>query len=497
MRRSAATVRDGRRPGATRSGVALLYVLVGTALSCGEGPIGSSPPPAPPAPPPIVPPPAIPPLAQTPMTAFVDVTVIPMNGPGTLDRYTVVVEDGAISAVGPTASTTIPEGAVIIDGRGEYLIPGLADMHTHVATETSLDAGPGQLLLYLANGVTTILNQGDFGAPLPEWGNRIRAGEMMGPTVYSARYARDVRDGDPPNVHVLDPVAAAAWVADAKRDGYQFIKVYNWTRRDVFERLVSEAERQGLAVIGHIPIDVGWSAALSSGMVMVSHAGFGGFFNTAFRSAVAPARIPAVVQRTRESGVWVNPTIAVEEAVRAVWGGNAAGEAAVFAQPGVEYAHPATLARWRTKLFTQRLYNPPGSVPGGRDAIVAFIEEYTAALHDAGVRLLAGSDSPTVLLMAGYTMRNELLALAGLGLDRFEALETATRNPGDFIAATVEGAEPFGTIEVGARADLVLLDEDPLADLNHVFDRRAGVMARGVWVSETELRSMLEALRSN
>jgi len=473
--------------------LAAAAVLLSAGLACGGDPVSVNPPP-PPSPPPVLPPPSVPPLIETPVTAVTNVTVIPMDQPGVLTGYTVVTDDGFITSMGPSGSVPVPSDALVIDGTGRFLI-----MHTHLAAGgfnfgSTNQMGPRQLVLYLANGVTTILNQGDFGIPLAEWTNGLRTGDLVGPSLYAAKFARGAQDGPPTAFQVNTSAAAAAYVQRAKAQGYHFIKAYNWTPSNVFRALVSEAERQGLSVVGHIPATVGGAGTLASGLKLVTHAGSGGFLDEVFTE---PADIPLGVQRTLESRVWVTATLAVEDALARVFGGNGTGEAAVFTQPGAEYAHPVTLQNWRNKLFTQRLYNPPGSSPGELDAQATFIKGYTTDLADAGVRLLSGSDSPSVLLMPGFSMRDELLAHEAIGLSRFETLATATRNPGDFIAETVGQAERFGTVSVGNRADLLLLDANPLNDLNHLFDQRVGVMARGVWYTETELETMLEALRSN
>jgi len=389
----------------------------------------------------------------------------------------------------------VPADAIAVPGAGRFLMPGLADMHTHIPNEPGVTSGPSLLVLYLANGVTSILNQGDFSGLAPGWANQVRTGELAGPSVYTAKFARGSRDGNPVSAQVNSPGAAVNYVANAKRQGYQFIKMYNWVESAVYQALIREANRQGLAVIEHIPLDVGAPVALSSGQSMVSHAGNGSFFNTSFNDRIVDALVPNVVDLVLTNGTWVNTTLAVEKAVADVWGGVAAAEQAVFAQPGVEFAHQATIALWQAKLFSQRLFNPAGSVHGSRDPDLEFFKRYTKSFHDAGVRLLAGTDSLEVLLMAGFSMRDELLLMLEIGLSDFDAIETATRNPGDFIDEVLGLDESFGTIEIGKRADLLLLEADPLVDLNRIFDRRAGVMTRGIWYTEADLQALLETIR--
>jgi imidazolonepropionase-like amidohydrolase len=183
----------------------------------------------------------------------------------------------------------------------------------------------------------------------------------------------------------------------------------------------------------------------------------------------------------------------VEEAITRVWGGNTAAEQAVFDQEGVRYLHPATLQLWQRKIYQQRLYNPAGSTPGQLGPAFTFIGQFTKQFFDAGIPLLAGSDSPTVLLVPGLSMLRELELMEEIGIPRERVLEIATRNAGEFITRNLSAAESFGTVEVGRRADLILLEADPLEDLANLR-RRLGVMTRGTWRTEPWLRVRLEEL---
>jgi imidazolonepropionase-like amidohydrolase len=425
--------------------------------------------------------------------AFVNVTVLPMNGTGPVVDQTVVTDGATIVQVGPSTSVAPPPGAHVVDGAGRFLMPGLADMHTHVATETSVDAAPGQLLLYTAHGVTTILGQGDFGEPLPQWARDVESGSLLGPTIYTARYARGIQDGSPASVQVTGAAQARAYADEAASLGYDFLKVYNYTGEQTFAALVDEGLALGLPVIGHIPQPVGFEAAIAGGMVLVSHAGHGGFLTSVFGNAVRPDLVDRAIDQTLAAGAWVNPTLAVEEAITRVWGGNAGAEQAVFDQEGVRYLHPATLQLWSRKIYQQRLYNPAGSVPGQLDAAFAFVEQFTRQFFEAGIPIIAGSDSPTVLLVPGLSMLHELYLMEDIGIPRASVLRIATRNAGEFISQHLSGAEPFGTVEVGQRADLILLEANPLDDLGNL-QRRLGVMTRGTWRTEPWLRLRLEAL---
>lgn len=426
-------------------------------------------------------------------TAFVGVHVIPLVGSDTLDDQTVLVREGRIVAVGPMDRVVPPEGTRVIEGRGKYLVPGLTDMHVHVATETAVEAGPRQLLLLLANGVTTILNAGDFGEPLNDWADEIRNGEMVGPTIYTAQYARGARDGNPTSVQVTSPDQARDYVRRSKLEGYSFIKVYNWTGPQEFAAIVDETRRQGMAVIGHVPQEVGLDDALRGGMAMLAHVGAGGLFRSHYQAWMEPSDYPRTARLVREAGVFVATTLAVEEVQAKVWGGSEQGWQEVLHQPGVRYAHPATIARWELKTKGQKIFSLDGREPGGRDAAVREMKRLTRLLHDENVNLLLGSDAPTVLLMAGFSIHRELAILQEIGIGAHDILTIASRNGGEFIHRHVPDAAPFGTIAPGMRADLLLLEADPLEDVGNL-QKRTGVMARGRWYPEAELQQRLQDL---
>jgi imidazolonepropionase-like amidohydrolase len=155
--------------------------------------------------------------------------------------------------------------------------------------------------------------------------------------------------------------------------------------------------------------------------------------------------------------------------------------------------HPTEVALHREGLTGAR-WNPAGAQPGGYDARYQFVLLYTRALYDAGVRLLTGTDSPTVLGAAGFSLQRELELLhRELGLSPYQVLELATGNAGDFVHEHVPGTTSFGRIEVGRRADLLLLKANPLESLENV-KLRVAVMARGRLYMADELQAGIEGL---
>lgn len=440
-----------------------------------------------------------------PLTAFVGVTALPMAGGPALADHTVVVQDGVISEIGPSDRVVVPDNAVIVDGHGRWLMPGLVDTHTHLGTNFSeftnqrppadelQTMAEGQMLLYLANGVTTIVNLGDFGEPLLRWRREVLRGEYPGPTIYAALYARGPigsPDGGPPSRSVSNGSTGESFTRLAAREGWHYVKIYNWTPAAAVEAILRTSPEVGVPVIGHLPFTVGAKAVLDGGLSMVAHAA--AYLWRHLNHTVDRGRIGEIVDMTVAADAALSTTLGIEETIAAIWGGNQAGIAAFWSRPENRFMHWTERALHEEGINGPR-WNPEGSRPGELDDRLAFVQEYTRALYDGGVLLTAGTDSPTVLGVAGFSMLDELDALARLGLSATEALEIATRNGGRYVERTLGPDHRFGTIEPGMRADLLLLEADPTADLGNLR-RRVAVMARGVLYDETELEAALDEL---
>jgi len=419
--------------------------------------------------------------AQEPV-AFVDVTVVTMTSEVELPHHTVIVRDGRIAAVGPADELEVPAGAMRIDGRGKWLVPGLADMHVHLFSRSDLD-------LYLANGVTTIRNLGGYGAAdsILDIRRAIEAGELRGPTIVTSG---NWLDGDPPyrdiNTIVRTPEEARREVERQYRAGYDFVKVYEGLTPGVYAAIVDEAESRKMPVTGHVPSRVGIEGVLASGQSGIEHAAAILLPALGFRPTEEASR--ALARRVAESGVAVTPTLWILELAFKQRSGPA-GIAEVVARPEMRYLPPHRFDTWRDdNMFAAfpRLAAAEGQVR------LEVVRRFVGHLQDAGVRILAGTDADVAGSVPGFAIHEELLRLVEAGLTPREALRAATAAPAEYLAEVLPDIEPFGTIEVGKRADLLLLDADPLEDVAHL-ERRAGVMARGTWFPASELRAMLDA----
>lgn len=419
------------------------------------------------------------------VTAFVDVTIVPMDRERLVPHQTVVVRGTRIADIGPTARLQVPAGAQRIDGRGRYLMPGLADMHSH--PEGLLD-----LLVYVANGVTTLRS---MGAPpdLRELRAAAAANQLVSPAIYAAGPVLDGPSEDSSGGPRLETPAAAVQAVREQHDaGFDFIKVYNNLSKEVYEAIVREARQVGMPVAGHVPIPVGVTGALAARQASIEH--LRGYSAELVRTdAPVPAgsdlrartlawnyadesRFRSLAEATRAAGVWNCPTLVWSQTqflppdAYARW----------LARPEMRFAWPELLANGRSQWPFMKNFADSDYHAAQRGIPVQ--QRFVKALKDAGARLLLGTD------LGAFAVTDELELLVESGLSPYEALRTGTRDAAEFLGQT----EEWGTVTAGLRADLVLLDGDPLADVANI-KRRVGTMLRGRWLPNAEIARMLDA----
>jgi imidazolonepropionase-like amidohydrolase len=389
--------------------------------------------------------------------AFVDVRVVSMVDEVVRDHQTVVVEGGVIARVGPAGRVAIPAGAVRIAGAGRTLVPGFADMHVHLPGD---DEPPGELDrildLSLASGVTTL--RGMQGAPGQlALRDRLRTAGRPAPTLVLA---------GPPIAGPLAADQARALVRDQQAAGYDAIKILGGIDLAVYRAIAAEASRAGIPVCGHVPQEIGIEAALAARQSSIEHL-MG--YDAAARAP--PPALDDLARRTRTARVWNCPTLDFFAVA------SEPDEARLSRRAGLAYAGADELAAWRS---ARRDRPPP---PDAADRMRTR-RAIAAALARAGAPLLVGSDAPGPYSVPGFAYLEELRELHRSGLGRYDVLRAATRSAADYLG------QPTGAIAVGMRADLVLLDGNPLDSLEHLA-RPAGVMVRGAWLSRRDLDRLL------
>jgi imidazolonepropionase-like amidohydrolase len=421
------------------------------------------------------------------VTAFVDVTVIPMDRETRLANQTVVVRGDRIVALGPTARVKVPEGATRVEGKGRFLIPGLAEMHAHIPGGQASDSAVERtLFLYVAGGLTTI--RGMLGHPRHlELRARAARGELLSPTIYAAGPSLNGNS-------VPDPAAAEKAAVEQKQAGYDLLKIHPGVGLPAFEALVASARRVGIPFAGHVPEDVGIHRAIAARYASIEHldgyveamlrgdapvsADESAFFGLNLGEHLDESKLPALVEATRKAGVWNVPTQVLLENLVLV------GSAELAQRPELRYVTPETRAQWAE--VRQSMLSETGSTPESARRTIEVRRRLIKALHAAGAGLLLGSDAPQIYNVPGFSTHRELESLVAAGLTPYQALETGTRNIARYFGTERE----TGTIAEGKRADLILLDADPLTDIRNTT-WRAGVMVRGCWLPQAEIEKRL------
>ena len=414
------------------------------------------------------------PPARTPVVAFVNVNVIPMDRERVLERQTVVVRDGRIAQVGPAASVQVPSGAVRVDGQGQFLIPGLAEMHGHLPGQMG-PAAEATLFLYLSNGLTFV--RGMQGAPGQlEMKRAIERGELLGPTLWLA--GPQLSGSSVPTVADAERV-----VAQQKSAGFDLLKIQEGLAPDVYQAVVEAARRHGMTFGGHVPNGVGARGAMAARQTTIDHLDNLVEDLVLTESGEIPPgpelarRIGAAAGEVRRSGVAVVPTMPLWEMI--LVGGDSAELAR---RPELQYVSPQVRANWfgQTRARSQA----PG-VERNRQ-IIDIRNRLLDALGDSGATILLGTDAPQIMSVPGFSIQREMQAMARAGMSPYAILVSGTRAIAEHLGTPNE----FGTIQPGRRADLILLHANPLEDIGNAA-RRAGVMARGLWIPEAEIQSRL------
>ena len=425
------------------------------------------------------------------VVAFVDVTVIPMDRERMLPRQTVVVRGDRIVAMGPRDRVKVPGGGMKVDGRGKFLIPGLAEMHAHIPGGEAPDSVIERtLFLYVSGGITSI--RGMLGHPRHlNFRARAARNELLSPTIYTSGPSLNGNS-------VPTPGAAARIVAEQKAAGYDFLKIHPGIGGEVFDTLAATAQRVGIRFAGHVPLEVGLARALEAGYASIDHldgyvevmvregspmaAAESQFFGLNLGEYLDESRLPALVQATRDARVWNVPTQVLMENLMP-------GESVEALQwrPEMIYVSRKTLSEWAE--FKNSLLAEAGSTPVVAGRTMEVRQKLIKALHAGGAGLLLGSDAPQVYNVPGFSTHRELQSLVAAGLTPYQALETGTRNVAVFFGTLPK----TGTIAIGKRADLVLLDANPLTDVSN-STRRAGVMLRGRWLPKAEIDRRLAAI---
>ena len=400
---------------------------------------------------------------------FRNVNVVDVEHGTTRPAQSVIVRGQRITWIGNNTELRTLTGARIVQCEGCYLAPGLADMHVHITRD--------DFPLLVANGVTTVREMNGSAEHL-RWRTDIEKHDSLGPMLFIGSPLIAGRAQRFRHVLVANANEATAAVKDAVTAGFDFIKAYNDLTMDAYRALVAEARRAGKPVVGHIPRSVGLDTVLASGQRSIEH------IDQLLASITGhPPSLdsiaPAVAKIRRFPSVWIEPTLAVEKFLSmpvSPWADS------LFAGPAFAFVDAGTMGWWGSL----RGRAPDEATRARQQAYFDWKRQFVSALHASGQRFLVGTDTPNPGMVPGFSLVEELLVLTETGMSRAEVLRAATVGAAEFMEMPGE----FGVIRVGARADLVLLRENPLADLRALHGPE-GVMVRGRWLDRASLDQML------
>lgn len=431
------------------------------------------------------------------VVAFLHASVVPMDRERVLPDHTVVVDDGRIVAVGPSSEVRVPREARRIDARGRHLLPALSDMHVHVEGESanallspeavaaSKDPPYEDFLFpYVANGVTTVQVLSGTHELLPVRG-QIAEGQLLAPRLILARMidAPEKAWPQPLSTWVANAEEARAATRQAKAEGYDKMKVYSFLSKESYDAIIATAKEEHMDVIGHIPYDLSVEYVVDAGQKMIAHTEEVAKHAHGDYSA---ARIAYFANRIADGGVWMTPTLVTTRAILEEF----THPDGLFDRPESRYAmHPMQtgIASFISRNLYQKI--PHEHQERLRADFEHFQRPFTKVFHDAGGQLMTGTDTLMPRLVAGFALHRELHELVDVGLAPYEALRTSTTIPYEYLGEAARA----GTVEVGKRSDLILVDGNPLEDIA-AASRIQGVLMRGRWIGKDEIDARMRAI---
>lgn len=384
-------------------------------------------------------------------TVFKDANIISMCNDSILMGHSVLIEGSKIVDIGIFKEMEIPKDAHIIDGKDRYLIPGLCDMHVHFNDDDDR-------ILYIANGVTLIRNM--WGAPYHlKVRKKIKKKRLIGPELYTTGPLIDGLNPYWPGSFIIsDKEKVFEALSQMKNDGYDAIKVYDKLTKEVYYEIIRVAKELEMPVVGHVPQSLSVRDVLFSGQTSIEHlVGYESYYG-----------VDLIIEETVKSGIWNCPTLLVHK--------NYKNLDSLKRNPPIEikYVSPGQVEYWKT--FNQR-----------KNKKYVKDMKLLNTLTNNKANIVAGTDVGNPYLVAGFSLHEELSIMQDAGLTPFQVLLSATRNCAEMLGYESR----LGTIEKGKDADLVLLKNNPLENINNTKSI-VGVMTKGSWYPKEELNSMLE-----
>ncbi len=423
-----------------------------------------------------------------------NVNIVDVRSGSIHEKQQVVIDSGIIKRISKTVAT--PEGySTVIDGSEKYLSPGLAEMHAHIPPPTTDSLRIQEtLFLYLSNGVTTI--RGMLGDPAHLLLRKNAAeGAILSPRIFTSSPSLNGNS-------VTSKEQAKEKVTEYQNAGYDFLKIHPGIQRDVFDQVVRTANEVGIPFAGHVPVAVGIRHALKSKYASIDHVdGFleglvpgsanvlaseNGFFGYNFTALTDLEKVDELVAMAKANKVCIVATQSLFER----WFAPVSADD-LLKQPEMTYMPASTLANWKERKnasteestrFTEKKWNNFTHI---RRTLIK-------ALQENGHGMLLGSDAPQLFNVPGFSIHHEIDGMEAAGLTPLQILQSGTLNPARYFGMEAE----FGSVAEGLAADLLLLESNPLEDLD-ALKQLSGVMVKGKWLSKETIDGKLKEIAKN
>jgi imidazolonepropionase-like amidohydrolase len=441
------------------------------------------------------------------VTIITHVTVIDGTGAPPLLDSAVMITGARISAVGPSGSFRIPSNATFVDGAGKFLIPGLTDMHVHL-TGAGEPSGSREFILPLlvANGITTVRDMGGKVELLIQLREEIDSGKRAGPQIF---FTGPYLDGNPPSfqpsIVVQNAAEGIAAVGKLHGEGVDLIKVQSRLQPEAYFAIVGESKKLGIRFVGHVPDSITAAQASDAGQASIEHLtgvllGISTLEDTLRAEKLKPAarrkedrvwqrrlldsissrKAEALLDEFKRNRTWQVPTFPLLVHI-----GYLTPRTDLEKDPRLKFIPGNLQAIWKEGRKAQ-LEGYTEEDFALREVIVQQSLEIVGKMNAAAVPIMAGSDTTAPNVFPGFSLHEDLEYLVRAGLTPLQALQAATSKPADFLGRS--GVQ--GTIQAGKRADLILLDADPLADIGNTQKIRI-VVLNGRFLDRTELDRLL------
>jgi imidazolonepropionase-like amidohydrolase len=441
-----------------------------------------------------------------------DVTIVDVEHGTLLSHRTVFIEDGAVTSVIGSKGAQAKLGADVLDGRGKFLIPGLWDMHTHIS-HTDVD-----FPLYIANGVLGIRNMGGVQDEVFAWQKKLKDGTLLGPLAFVSGPILDGPNGpvQPASygVRIGNAEEGRVEVDTLKSRGADFVKVYDGLSREAYFSIAAEANKVGLPFAGHVPSEVTILEAVQAGQRSIEHGIEQRGDSTAEQELIdrrrtqdfmaeamktgnytlipegiardgniwlknfSQKRADALYRTLARRGTYLCPTLVTERWV--AYG----DELASKPDSRQRFIDPKVLVYWQPSMNMLTKYRTPAYIVWTKVRYAKALQQIPKQ-QALGVQLLAGTDLTVPYIYPGSSVHDEIRLMASAGLTNLQALQTATTHPVQFFGLQ----KSLGSVEAGKRAEFVLLDGNPLADLDNL-DHIQAVITHGRVLRKAELEAL-------